>query len=104
MNLAACNSTQPMRGVWAALVAAFLLARVVTGFCQTAATAAKPSVKGSEIYQQAFTAVTERRCDEALQLIKKLDEKNTAQRAERLAIEAWVELIRCRFDSAEDKA
>ena len=54
---------------------------------------AKPSVTGSETYQQAFAAVTQRRFDDALRLAQKLDTANPAERAERLVLEAWMDFV-----------
>jgi predicted aspartyl protease len=70
----------------------------------TSAQPAAPAVKGSESYRAAFDFTRKRQFDEAKQSIRQLDEKNPAHLAERLAIEAWMEFIRCRLDTAEAKA
>lgn len=78
-----------------------LLSNAITLFAQPAPA---PEIRGSAAYVEAFNHVRKRRFDEARQSLRALDDKIPAQYAERLAIEAWMQFMRCRFDTSEAKA
>jgi predicted aspartyl protease len=65
---------------------------------------AVPAINGSPAYIEALTFAHKRQFDAAKQSLRRLDEKNPAQIAEKLAVESWIEFFRCRFDTAEAKA
>jgi predicted aspartyl protease len=81
-----------------------LAAALALGSSNLLAQPAPPAINGSPSYIEALTFAHKRQFDEAKQSLRRLDETNPAQLAEKLAVESWIEFFRCRFDTSEAKA
>ncbi len=82
------------------IVAVSILASLWIFFAH-AATAAhaqstQPAVKGSDAYRSAFQSIAEYKIDAARESLAKIDNA-----AEKSAVAAWLDFIRCRFEPAE---